>query len=140
MHAGSLSTDPIDFTYICLIPKKEGVERANDYRPISLLNGIQKILSKVLANCLERVMEDLISPSQSAFLKGRNITNAFATVSELISWGTKTAVEGVGVKLSPLFSRPDMLSLFIILKFCGTLVAVIVYGYTFCRPQSCAPL
>lgn len=99
MYAGRLSTAPIDYAYICLIPKKEGAVQANDFRPISLLNGIQKIISKVLANRLEQVIGDLISLSQSAFLKGRNITDAYATVVELVAWGTKKAVEGVGVKV-----------------------------------------
>lgn len=52
MYKGRLSIDSIDYTFICLAPKKKGALRANDYRPISLPNGIQKILSKVLANGL----------------------------------------------------------------------------------------
>lgn len=63
MYEGKLSTNPIDYSFICFIPKKEGAERANDYRPISLLNGIQKILLKVLANRLEPIMNDLIFSS-----------------------------------------------------------------------------
>lgn len=99
MYEGRLSTAPIDYTYICLIPKKEGAERANDFRPISLLNGIQKILSKVLANWLQLVLNDLISPSQSTFFKGRNISDAYVAVFELIGWGIKKAIEGVSVKV-----------------------------------------
>ncbi len=53
----------------------------------------------MLANRLERVLQDLISPTQTAFLKGRNITNAFVTVGELIGWGSKKSVEGNGVKV-----------------------------------------
>lgn len=63
LYEGRLSTAPLDYAFICLIPKKDEAERANDFRPISLLNGIQKIVSKVLANRLESVMKDLISPS-----------------------------------------------------------------------------
>lgn len=99
MHEGRLTTDPIDYSFICLIPKKEGAERASEFRPISLLNGIQKILSKVLANRLEPIMDDLISPSQSAFLKGRSISDAFVAASELLGWGCKKAIEVVGLKV-----------------------------------------
>lgn len=56
LYDGRLSTRAIDYSYFCLIPKIEGAARANDFRPISLLNGIQKIISKVLANRLEGVM------------------------------------------------------------------------------------
>lgn len=48
MYEGRLSTAPIDYPFICLIPKKERAMGANDYRLISLLNGI-------LANYLELV-------------------------------------------------------------------------------------
>lgn len=72
-------------------PEKEGVVRANDFRPICLLNGIQKIISKVLANRLEEVMQDLISTSQSAFLKGRLLAAAYVTANELVAWGHKEA-------------------------------------------------
>ncbi|XP_020104715.1 uncharacterized protein LOC109721473 [Ananas comosus] len=97
MDAGKLSTSPIDYAFICLIPNKEGAKRTDDFRPISLLNGIQKIISKVLANRLECLMSELIFPSQSSFLKRRNITDAYAAVCELMGWGSKLAVEGVGV-------------------------------------------
>ncbi len=53
----------MDYSYICLLPKKEGAVLANDFRPISLINGVQKIMSKVLANRLERVMCDIVSPA-----------------------------------------------------------------------------
>ncbi len=82
---GTLNTGPLDYSYICLIPKKEGATSANDFRPISLINEVQKIISKVLANRLERVMSDIISPSQAAFLTGRSILDSFATACETIS-------------------------------------------------------
>ncbi|XP_020102988.1 uncharacterized protein LOC109720350 [Ananas comosus] len=94
-----MSTTPFDYSFICLIPKKEGVERVNDFRSISLINGIQKIISKVLINRIAAAMNELISPSQSAFLKGRNITDAYVTISEIIEWGSKKFTEGVGIKV-----------------------------------------
>ncbi|OAY69027.1 LINE-1 retrotransposable element ORF2 protein [Ananas comosus] len=96
---GKLDTGPFDYTFICLVPKREGARRATDFRPISLLNGIHKIISKVLTNRLELVMCDLIGSSQSAFLKGKNITDAFAATYELMGWGNKLGLEGVGIKL-----------------------------------------
>lgn len=44
-------------------------------------------------------MNDLISPSQSAFLKGRNITDAYVATCKLIGWESKTVLERVGVKV-----------------------------------------
>lgn len=40
----------INATFISLIPKTPGVIKIKDFRPISLITGIYKILAKVLAN------------------------------------------------------------------------------------------
>lgn len=95
---GNLNTGPMDYSFICLVPKREGAKTANDFRPISLINSVQKIVSKVLANRLQVGMHDNISPSQSAFLKGRFILDSFVTANEIVSWCSRTKVESVGIK------------------------------------------
>jgi hypothetical protein len=42
-----------------------------DFRPISFVGGINKIISKVLANMLKMVLEKIISSLQNAFIRGR---------------------------------------------------------------------
>ena len=54
-----------------LIPKKKTIEDFKDLRPISLLGGLYKILTKVLANRIKRVLDKVISKSQNAFVKDR---------------------------------------------------------------------
>lgn len=98
LYDGTANTGPIDYSYICPVPKKEGAKSVNEFRPISLINGVQKIISKVLANKIQGVLQEIISPSQSAFLKGRFILDSFVTASELVSWGTKFGLDSVGVK------------------------------------------
>ncbi|XP_057475899.1 uncharacterized protein LOC130763884 [Actinidia eriantha] len=51
----------LNATFIVLIPKKQGVVDIGDYRPISLIGCIYKVLAKVLANCMAKVMDILIS-------------------------------------------------------------------------------
>jgi hypothetical protein len=46
---------------VVLIPKKEGAECVGDYRPISLIHGVGKLISKVLALRLQPHMGILIS-------------------------------------------------------------------------------
>lgn len=69
LQENALFTASTDYSFVCLIPKREGACKVNNFRPISLMNGIQKILSKVLANRLTLILLSIISPSQSAFLK-----------------------------------------------------------------------
>jgi hypothetical protein len=68
----------VNETAIVLIPKKNNPEELKDFRPISMCNVVFKIISKCLVNRLWPLLQDIISPMQSAFIIGRLITdNAF---------------------------------------------------------------
>jgi len=54
-----------------------------------LINGIVKIISKVLTNRLKSKIGDLIDPSQSTFIHDRSILNNVASAQEIISACTK---------------------------------------------------
>jgi hypothetical protein len=68
---------------IVLLPKKDGAEEVADYRPISLIHGVAKILAKMLAIRLGPFMDDLVSNAQSAFIKKRSIHDNFLYVKNL---------------------------------------------------------
>lgn len=67
-----------------LIPKKDAPERLDDYRPISYLGVTYKIFTKLLATRLMGVLSGLVSPNQTAFIKGRRISDAITLAQEFV--------------------------------------------------------
>jgi len=68
-HRNGRLAKGINSTFITLIPKVDNPHRLNDFRPISLVGSIYKILAKVLANRLRSVIGLVVSDAQSASLK-----------------------------------------------------------------------
>ncbi|GJV85542.1 putative RNA-directed DNA polymerase, eukaryota, reverse transcriptase zinc-binding domain protein [Tanacetum coccineum] len=73
-------------SFITLIPKVSNPINVNDYQPISLIGVHYKIIAKVLANRLSKVVDKIISHEQSTFIKSRQILDRSLILSEAINW------------------------------------------------------
>ena len=62
-HAQAVFEKSLNATFLALIPKKNDIVDVKDFRPISLVGGLYKIIAKVLANRMRRVVHSLISES-----------------------------------------------------------------------------
>jgi hypothetical protein len=82
----------LNSTNIDLLPKKEGAEDVSNFRPISLIHAIAKIIAKMLALRLASFMNDLVSKSQSAFGNKRSIHDNFLYVKNLASRFNKAKI------------------------------------------------
>ncbi|GAU32797.1 hypothetical protein TSUD_152460 [Trifolium subterraneum] len=80
-------------TFIVLIPKVANPQRISDFRPISLVGCMYKILAKVLANRSKLVMDTVISEPQSTFVKGRQIMDGILIANEVVDDAKKLKKE-----------------------------------------------
>lgn len=71
-------------SFICLIPKVDSPLGLHEFRPISLVNCLYKVISKILANRLKSVIPSVIDECQSAFVGGRNMLDSVLVANEVI--------------------------------------------------------
>lgn len=89
----------INSSFITLVPKKENPVGLADYRPISLVGSLYKILSKVLSSRLKAVLPQIISENQSAFLGGRNTLDGVLVANEVVEGWKKFRKRGLIIEL-----------------------------------------
>ena len=89
----------LNTTFLVLIPKKGGAEDLEDFRPISLLGRLFKLLAKVLANRLKKVLGNVVYVDQNDFVRGRQILDASLIVNEVIDSWQKRKEKGLICKL-----------------------------------------
>ena len=92
-HRNGKSTKGINTTFIALIPKVDSLQSLNDFRPISLVGSLYKILAKLLANRLRQVIGSVVSETQSAFVKNRQILDGILIANEVVDEARKSKKE-----------------------------------------------
>jgi len=83
-HRNGKLTRGINSTFIALIPKVESPQRLNDFRPISMVGCMYKVLAKVLANRLRAMIGSVVSDSQLPFCKGKQILDGILIYNEAV--------------------------------------------------------
>ncbi|XP_060974183.1 uncharacterized protein LOC133039333 [Cannabis sativa] len=73
-------------TNLVLVPKKKSPSSMSDLRPIALCNVSYKVIAKVLANRMKLLIDHIISPTQSAFIPGRLISDNIIIAFEVMHY------------------------------------------------------
>ena len=84
LHNSDLPLFSLNFGVITLLPKTQDASKIQQYKPICLLNVSFKIFTKVATIRINSVAEDLISSTQTAFMRGRNILEGVVILHETI--------------------------------------------------------
>lgn len=71
-------------TTLVLISKIQNASKVSDFRPISCLNTLYKVISRLLANRLKSILPSVISHAQSAFLPTRLLSENVLLASEIV--------------------------------------------------------
>lgn len=84
----------LNSTLLVLIPKRPGAEEIKAFRPISCLNTIYKLISRILCDRLKVVSPYLVLPNQTAFIKDRLLTENVLLASEVLQGYQNESVSG----------------------------------------------
>ena len=85
---------------ITLVPKEDSdLEALSNWRPITLLNLDYKIVSKVIAKRLEKVLPLLVCPDQSGFVKGRYMGQNIRLVNDILEQTKLQGIPGILLQL-----------------------------------------
>lgn len=88
-HENAKPVRGLNASFITLIPKCASPVAIEEYRPISLIGGVYKVIAKTLPYRLAKVLGEVISWNQSAFLASRNILDGIVVANEVVDEARK---------------------------------------------------
>ena len=81
---------------VSLIPKGEKDKRyLTNWRPITLLNSLYKLISGCIAERIKPVLDKIINPDQKGFVAGRYIGEAIRTTFDIMQYAKEYNIAGL---------------------------------------------
>jgi Reverse transcriptase (RNA-dependent DNA polymerase) len=75
---------------VCLLPKKGDLSLPKDWRPISLLNTDDKVLTKLLVSRFNTFLQTIIATDRCGFVPGRQMEDAIILCQSTIHYLQQT--------------------------------------------------
>ncbi|XP_030540728.2 uncharacterized protein LOC115748390 [Rhodamnia argentea] len=72
-------------TILSLVPKTPNASAMGEFRPIACCNTVYKCITKIIANRIASVLPSIVNSSQTAFVKGRRISDNILLAQELFA-------------------------------------------------------
>ncbi|RVW87868.1 Transposon TX1 uncharacterized 149 kDa protein [Vitis vinifera] len=98
-HRSGIINQSTNASFIVLLPKKSLTKKISNFRPISLITSLYKIIAKVLSRHLRGVLHETIHSTQGSFVQGRQILDAVLIVNEIVDEKRQSGEEGVVFKI-----------------------------------------
>ncbi|XP_057803416.1 uncharacterized protein LOC131018725 [Salvia miltiorrhiza] len=98
-HSNGKNSRGCNSSFIILIPKKDEACELADFRPISLISSLYKVIAKILTGRLKKVVDSIISENQSAFVSSRYILDGVVILNEAIAEAKKQKIGRIIFKI-----------------------------------------
>eukprot|EP00253_Pinus_taeda_P001787 PITA_01787 len=117
----------INSAFLALIPKEKGAANFSRFRPISLCNSSYKLITKIIAQRLKKILPAIIPENQGGFIKGRKILDNIVLVQEAVHSSYHRKEKGMVIKLdlANAFDRVKHEFLFMVMDKMGFSPAII---------------
>ncbi|GKV19934.1 hypothetical protein SLEP1_g30130 [Rubroshorea leprosula] len=86
-------------SFIVLLPKVTNPQKIEEFRPISLIGVMYKVIAKLLANRISSVLDNIIGECQMAFIKGRQIVDNIVIANETIDAAKRNKIASFVLKV-----------------------------------------
>ncbi|GKA54135.1 cysteine-rich receptor-like protein kinase [Tanacetum coccineum] len=92
-------------SFVMLIPKVNDPIGLKDFRPISLIGCYHKIVSKIMAERVKKVIGNVVGEVQNAFIQGRFISDGILIANETVEYMRKKKKRGLILKFGDRWCR-----------------------------------
>ena len=98
-HSSEIINQSTNASFLVTLPKKSMTKKILDFRRISLITSLYKIIANVLSGRQRGVLHETIHSTQGVFVQGRQILDVVLITNEIVDKKRRSGEEGVVFKI-----------------------------------------